>query len=80
MRSLVRRYDWTLLLRKRQWNDCQSQFGHMITEFFLPAIEEYDLEDMWFQQDGATSHTTRANMALLKETYPGHQNHAIWHH
>ena len=26
---------------------------------------------MWFQQDGATWHTTRANMALLQETFPG---------
>ena len=27
---------------------------------------------MWFQQGGAASHTTRAYMALLQETYPGH--------
>ena len=26
---------------------------------------------MWFQQDGATCHTNRANMALLQETFPG---------
>ena len=25
-----------------------------------------------FQQDDATLHTTRANMALLQETFPGH--------
>ena len=37
----------------------------------MPAIEEYDLENMWFQQDGATCHTTQANMALLQETFPG---------
>ena len=48
-----------------------ERYGHMITDFFLPAIEEYDLENMWFQQDGATCHTTRANMALLQETFPG---------
>ena len=38
---------------------------------FLPVIEEYDLENMWFQQDVATCHTTAANMALLQETFPG---------
>ena len=38
---------------------------------FLPAIEEYDLENMWFQQDGATCHTTRMNLVLLQETFPG---------
>ena len=41
----------------------------MITDFFLPAIEEYDLGNMWFQKDGATSYTTRANMALLSWRY-----------
>ena len=46
-------------------------YGHMITDLFLTAIEEYDLKNMWFQQDGATCHTTRANMALLQETFPG---------
>ena len=37
---------------------------------FLPAIK-YDLENMWLQQEGATCHTTRANMILLQETFPG---------
>ena len=37
----------------------------------MPAIEEYDLENMWFQKDGATCHTTRAHLALLEETFPG---------
>lgn len=27
---------------------------------------------MWFQQDGATCHSIRANMALLREKFPGH--------
>jgi len=43
----------------------------MITDFFWPAIEDHDLDDMWFQQDGATSHTTRPIMALLREKFPG---------
>ena len=29
------------------------------------------LGDMWFQQGDATCHTTLANLALLKETFPG---------
>ena len=37
----------------------------MITGFFLPASEEYDLENMWLQHDGAARHTTQANMVLL---------------
>ena len=42
----------------------------MITDFFLPAIEEYDLDNMCFQEDSATCHATLANVALLPETFP----------
>ena len=68
-------------------------YDHMmlVTDFFLPAIEEYNLENMWFQQDGAAFHITRANMALLQEKFSGreflvvaistsHQDREIWHH
>ena len=48
-----------------------KRYGHMITDFFLPAIEEHDLENMWLQEDGATCHTTLANMALLQVIFPG---------
>ena len=41
-----------------------ERYGHMIIDFCFAAIEEYDLEDMWFQHDGA-------NMSLLQETFPG---------
>ena len=67
MRFLVRRYDWTLLLQKRQWNDGHRQFKALWSydyQLFLAAIEEYDLRNLWFQQDGAIGHTTRANIAL----------------
>ena len=37
----------------------------MITDFFLSINEEYDLENMLFEKDGGTCHTTRANMVLL---------------
>ena len=44
-----------------------SQSIRSDNRLFLPAIEEYDLENMWFQQDGAICHTTRANIALLQD-------------
>ena len=37
----------------------------------MPAIEGYDLENMWFQKDRAPCRTTRANMASLQEIFPG---------
>jgi hypothetical protein len=33
--------------------------------------EEHNLEDFWFQQDGATAHTARRPRAILKEVFPG---------
>ena len=47
-----------------------ERYGHMITDF-LPHIKEYDLENIWFQQNDAICHRTRANMALLQETFFG---------
>jgi hypothetical protein len=37
-----------------------------------------DMEDMWFQQDGATCHTVRETTELLHEKFPGCvSSHAI---
>ena len=46
-------------------------YGHMIKDFFLVAVEEYDLDNMWFQKDGLICHTTRTNMALVQKTFLG---------
>lgn len=34
-------------------------------------LEEEQLEDLWFQQDGATAHTARNSLNVLKEMFPG---------
>ena len=34
--------------------------------FFLSKMQELDLHDMWFQQDGATCHTASETMVLLR--------------
>ena len=78
MRYLVRKFDGTLLFRKRRWNDCHRQFGALWSNDFLPSIEEYGLDNMWYQQDGATFHTTRANIALLQEIFPGRVVSCQW--
>uniref|UniRef100_A0A8D8TNF6 Transposable element Tc3 transposase n=1 Tax=Cacopsylla melanoneura TaxID=428564 RepID=A0A8D8TNF6_9HEMI len=43
----------------------------MVNEFLLPQLDELGLENMWFQQDGATTHTARATIDLLKQAFPG---------
>ncbi|GFX58093.1 hypothetical protein TNCV_4048511 [Trichonephila clavipes] len=40
----------------------------MITNFFIPELNNHDVQEMWFQQDGATCHTARATIALWKDT------------
>ena len=43
----------------------------MVTEFFLSQLDKLGLENMWLQQDGATTHTARATTNILKEAFPG---------
>ncbi|GFW98783.1 uncharacterized protein TNCV_2837441 [Trichonephila clavipes] len=41
----------------------------MITNFFIPELNNYDVQELWFQQDGATCPTARAPIDLLKDTF-----------
>ncbi|GFU81891.1 uncharacterized protein TNCV_2537001 [Trichonephila clavipes] len=40
-----------------------------ITNFFIPELNNHDVQELWFQQDGATCHTARATIDLLKDTF-----------
>lgn len=46
-----------------------ARYAEMLQTFFLPQIQE-EVEDYWFQQDGATSHTARISMNILQEAFP----------
>ncbi|GFV40987.1 uncharacterized protein TNCV_2665781 [Trichonephila clavipes] len=41
----------------------------MITNFFIPGLNIHDVQELWFQQDGATCHTARATIDLLKDMF-----------
>ncbi|GFW96352.1 transposable element Tc3 transposase [Trichonephila clavipes] len=41
----------------------------MITNFFIPELNNQDVQELWFQQDAATCHTARATIDLLKGTF-----------
>ncbi|GFY26946.1 transposable element Tc3 transposase [Trichonephila clavipes] len=41
----------------------------MITNFFIPELNNHDVQGLWFQQDGVTCHTTRDTTDLLKDTF-----------
>ena len=47
-----------------------ERYREMISNFFLPKMQELDLHDMWFQQDGATCHmphSTRNNELMERQ-------------
>ncbi|GFW63673.1 transposable element Tcb2 transposase [Trichonephila clavipes] len=46
-----------------------DRYRAMITNFFIPELNNQDVQELWFQQDGATCHTARATIDLLKDTF-----------
>ncbi|GFS90019.1 transposable element Tc3 transposase [Trichonephila clavipes] len=45
----------------------------MITNFFIPKLNNHDVQELWFQQDDATCHKARASIDLLKDTFGDRQ-------
>ncbi|GFV18148.1 DUF4817 domain-containing protein [Trichonephila clavipes] len=46
-----------------------DRYRALITNFFIPELNNHDVQKLWFQQDGATCHTARATIDLLKDTF-----------
>ncbi|GFU42378.1 putative LOC100569746 [Trichonephila clavipes] len=49
-----------------------DRYRAMITNFFIPELNNHNVQELWFQQDGATCHTARATVDLLKDTFGDH--------
>ena len=47
-----------------------ERYGAMLREFFIPEVDVMNLANHFFQQDGATSHTTRVNVSILRDRFP----------
>ncbi|GFX33767.1 uncharacterized protein TNCV_3961761 [Trichonephila clavipes] len=45
-----------------------DRYRAIITNFFIPELNNHDVQELWFQQDGATCHTARSIIDLLKDT------------
>ncbi|GFV02996.1 putative DD41D transposase [Trichonephila clavipes] len=45
-----------------------DRYRVMITNFFVPELNNHDVQELWFQQDGETCHTARGTIDLLKDT------------
>ncbi|GFT21718.1 transposable element Tc3 transposase [Trichonephila clavipes] len=46
-----------------------NRYRAMITNFFIPELNNRDVQELWFQKDSATCHTARATIDLLKDTF-----------
>ncbi|GFV85724.1 putative transposable element [Trichonephila clavipes] len=46
-----------------------DRYRATITNFFIPELNNHGVQELWFQQDGATCHTARATIHLLKDTF-----------
>ena len=51
-----------------------ERYIEMINSFFVPALRRrhITIQHVWFQQDGATAHTARASMAVLRPLFKDH--------
>jgi len=48
-----------------------DRYCDMLQNFLRPKMDELE-EDVWFQQDGATAHTSRRSLSIFREMFPGH--------
>ncbi|GFU83727.1 DUF4817 domain-containing protein [Trichonephila clavipes] len=46
-----------------------DRYRAKFTNLFIPELNNQDVQELCFQQDGATCHTARATIDLLKETF-----------
>jgi hypothetical protein len=53
-----------------------DRYCAMLENFLQPKVDdlfdEHGAENVWFQQDGATAHTSRRSLGILKEMFPEH--------
>ena len=65
MRILVQSHNWAIFLRYSQWRSLSS----ILNKFLFTEIEEEDIDNIWFQQNGATCHTAEALLDVLRPVF-----------
>ena len=46
-----------------------ERYRAILNEFLFPKIDEDDMDDIWYEQDGATCHTTNLTIDLLRTVF-----------
>jgi hypothetical protein len=53
-----------------------DRYCAMLENFLQPKLDDlfykYGAENVWFQQDGATAHTSRRSLGILREMFRGY--------
>ncbi|PNF19774.1 hypothetical protein B7P43_G14741 [Cryptotermes secundus] len=73
--NLKEEITWTATEKDRRAVTVTSaRYVETLQNFLQPRLNELavDAEDIWFQQDGATAHTARLTMDLLRGLFPEH--------
>ena len=59
-----------------------DRYRAMLNEFLFPKIEEEDIGNNWFQQDGAMCHTAKATLDILRLVFEdriiNHRAEVVW--
>ncbi|GFW48832.1 transposable element Tc3 transposase [Trichonephila clavipes] len=66
---------WSVLLQNDEGHNVTvngDPYRAMFTNCFIPELNNHDVRELWFQQDGVTCHTARAAIDLLKDTFGDH--------
>ena len=50
----------------------------MLNEFLFTKIEEEDIDNIWFQQDGATRHTAEATLDVFQDCIISRRADFVW--
>ena len=69
MRFSCRRCDWAVFFvheNDRHVTVNGERYRAMLEDYLWPELDELNINDMWFQQDGASSHTARVTINSLK--------------
>ena len=63
---------WGLCRRTQNESSITIVIGQCWTNFCSPKIEEKDIGNIWFQQDGATCHTAETTLDVLRPVFEDH--------
>ena len=44
----------------------------MLSSFLRPQLHQFGQSEVWFQQDGATAHTSKLSMEVVTQMFPSH--------